>query len=110
MTEQTLETLKNKLEIYERLLKSFAPSVSLDALTPSSNISQTPTEGSLTPVLSSGSKSTEGSLTPAPSKIIFKPNKRYIKVEELLKITELKKNEYNNLLVSKEEHIFKSIC
>jgi hypothetical protein len=89
--EDTVEILTEKLKIYQKLMESFAPSipVPLNILTP---------QGSSTP-------STQGSSTPAPipfapAKIIYKPTKRYIKVEEILSLTALKKNEYNNLLVS----------
>ena len=97
MAEETLESLSEKLKIYQKLFESLVPSVPLNTLTPSS-------QGSLTP-------STRSSLTPAtplvhststtPSKISYKPDKRYIKVEEILRLTNLKKNEYNNLLVNK---------
>ena len=42
----------------------------------------------------------------ASATFIFKPNKRYIKVDEILKLTGLKKNEYSNLLVRRKS-IFK---
>ncbi|CAB5211749.1 unnamed protein product [Rhizophagus irregularis] len=89
--EDTVEILTEKLKIYQKLMESFAPSipVPLNILT---------SQGSSTP-------STQGSSTPASipfptavAKIIYKLTKRYIKVEEILALTDLKKNEYNNLL------------
>ena len=44
-------------------------------------------------------------LSPPPSNTsepIYKPNKRYVKVEEILNLMNLEKNAYNNLLVSKK--------
>jgi hypothetical protein len=96
MTEETtIEALQEKVKIYQKLFESLAPSVPLNALTPSSQNTLTPsTQGSLTPSLPLVQVETS-------SKTIFKPNKRYIKVEEILKLTNLKKNEYSNLLVSR---------
>ncbi len=99
MTEETIETLQQKLKIFQQLFETLAPS----PLAPSTLGSLAPsTLGSLTP-------STLGSLTPSPpldpaasATPIFKPNKRYIKVEEILELTGLKKNEYNNLLVRRK--------
>jgi hypothetical protein len=87
--ETTIEALQEKVKIYQKLFESLAPSVPSNMLTPLSRDTLTP--------------STQGSLTPSPSlvssNVIFRPNKRYIKTEEILKLTGLKKNEYNNLLV-----------
>ena len=102
MVEDTLETLSEKLKIYQKFFESLVPSVPSNTLT--SSLAPL-TEGSLTSApTSSLTPLTERSLTPAPtpSKIIYKPNKRYIKVEEILELTNLKKNEYNNLLVSRK--------
>lgn len=95
MSDETIETLQQKLKIYQQLFETLAPSAPLNILTPSqsTNTSTPSTLGSLTP---------SPSLAPAASATsIFKPNMRYIKVEEILKLTGLKKNEYNNLLVRK---------
>src|SRR6266480_3010762 len=76
MADETIETLQQKLKIYQQLFETLAPSAPLNILPP---------------------------LDPAASAtLIFKPNKRYIKVEEILQLTELKKNEYNNLLVRRK--------
>src|ERR1700722_6495051 len=96
--ETTIEALQEKVKIYQKLFESLAPSVPLNMLAPSvpSNMLTPLLRDTLTP-------STQGSLTPSPSlvssKAIFRPNKRYIKTEEILKLTGLKKNKYNNLLV-----------
>jgi hypothetical protein len=98
MTE-TLETLQQKLKIYQQLFETLAPSAPLNILTPSQSTN-------------TSTPSTLGSLTPSPpldtaALRIFKPNKRYIKVDEILKLTGLKKDEYNNLLVKRRKPIFK---
>jgi hypothetical protein len=96
MANETMETLQQKLKIYQQLFETLAPSAPLNILTPSQNTNtSTPsTLGSLTP---------SPPLDPAvPTTPIFKPNKRYVKVEEILKLTGLKKNEYNNLLVRRK--------
>lgn len=97
MADETIETLRQKITIYQQLFETLAPSAPLNILTPQDTNTSTP--------------STLGSLTPAPplntEAAIFKPNKRYIKVEEILKLTGLKKNEYNNLLVKRKKLIFK---
>jgi hypothetical protein len=91
---ETIEVLKQKINIYQQLLKSLAPSAPLN-ITPQDTNTSTPT--------------TLGSLTPSPPPLdtaapIYKPNQRYIKVEEILKLTGLKKNEYNNLLVKEKKN------
>ena len=101
MADETIETLQQKLRIYQQLFEQLAPSA-LNILTPQSTNTSTP--------------STLDSLIPsptfdpaAPAAPIFKPNKRYIKVEEILTLTGLKKNEYNNLLVRRKlifKHFF----
>ncbi|CAB4381932.1 unnamed protein product [Rhizophagus irregularis] len=99
MVEDTLETLSEKLKIYQKFFESLVPSA-VPSNTLTSYLAPL-TEGSLTSApTSSLTPLMERSLTPAPtpSKIIYKPNKRYIKVEEILELTNLKKNEYNNLL------------
>ena len=96
--ETTIEALQEKVKIYQKLFESLASSVPLNMLAPSvpSNMLTPLSRDTLTP-------STQGSLTPSPSLVssnaIFRPNKRYIKTEKILKLTGLKKNEYNNLLV-----------
>jgi hypothetical protein len=69
-------------------------------LTPLNTLAPSSQDTSLTP-------STEGSKTPVPplasSSLVCKPNKRYIKVEEILRLTSLKKNKYNNLCVSRKK-------
>ena len=96
MANETIETLQQKLKIYQQLFETLASSAPLNILTPSQNTN-------------TSTPSTFGSLTPslpldlvALATPIFKPNKRYIKVEEILKLTGLKKNEYNNLLVRRK--------
>ena len=96
MADKTIETLQQKLKIYQQLFETLVPSAPLNILTPSQNTN------TLTP-------STFGSLTPLPpldpaasATLIFKPNKRYIKVKEILQLMGLKKNEYNNLLVRRK--------
>lgn len=92
MADETIETLQQKLKIYQQLFETLAPSAPLNILTPQSTNTSTP--------------STLSSLTPSPpldpAAPIFKPNKRYVKVEEILNLTGLKKNEYNNLLVRRK--------
>jgi hypothetical protein len=94
-TIETIETLQQKLKIYQQLFETLAPSAPLNILTPSqSTNTSTPTLDSATPATPA---------TPAaPATPIFKPNKRYIKVEEILRLTGLRKNEYNNLLVRRK--------
>jgi len=92
MADETIETLQQKLSIYQQLFEKLAPSAPLNILTPQSTNTSTP-----------------DSLTPSPAPPIYKPNKRYIKVEEILTLTRLKKNEYNNLLVGRKlmfKHFF----
>ena len=95
MADETIETLQQKLRIYQQLFEKLAPSAPLNILTPQNTNTSTPlTLDSLTPSPPSDSA--------APTAPIFKPNKRYIKVEEILTLTGLKKNEYNNLLVRRK--------
>jgi hypothetical protein len=98
MADETIETLQQKLRIYQQLFEKLAPSAPLNILTPQNTNTSTPlTLDSLTPSPPSDSA--------APTAPIFKPNKRYIKVEEILTLTGLKKNEYNNLLVRRKINI-----
>jgi hypothetical protein len=98
MADETIETLQQKLRIYQQLFEKLAPSAPLNILTPQNTNTSTPlTLDSLTP-----SPPSDSAAPAAPTAPIFKPNKRYIKVEEILTLTGLKKNEYNNLLVRRK--------
>jgi len=118
--EDTIEMLTKKLEIYQKLVETLAPSNILTLTQGSSTpapISSVPTalstQVSSTPALISSvptALSTQGSSTPAlissvptaPTKVVYKPSERYTKIKEILALMNLKKNEYNNLLVSKK--------
>jgi hypothetical protein len=136
--EDTIEMLTKKLEIYQKLVETLAPSniltLTQGSSTPapissvptalSTQVSSTPapissvptalsTQVSSTPALISSvptALSTQGSSTPAlissvptaPTKVVYKPSERYTKIKEILALMNLKKNEYNNLLVSKK--------
>ena len=118
--EDTIEMLTKKLEIYQKLVETLAPSNILTLTQGSSTpapIFSVPTalstQVSSTPALISSvptALSTQGSSTPAlissvptaPTKVVYKPSERYTKIKEILALMNLKKNEYNNLLVSKK--------
>src|SRR6266498_4917281 len=102
MTKEIIQNLQEKIQIYQKLFEFLTLTPLLNSLTSTSS-----TLTSLTPILTTLPTITPTPLTITPtpastfsSKIIVKPNKRYIKVEEILKLTNLTKNEYNNFLVS----------
>lgn len=85
--DETIETLQEKLNIYKQFFEKLAPT----------NTSSPPL-GSLTPSPTPLAPAVPAAPA-APAAPIFKPNKRYVKFKEILDLTGLKKNEYNNLLV-----------
>ncbi len=99
MMEETNENLQKKLQIYQQLFDSLNISSFLNSLTPalSSFLSST------LPTLTPPTPSTTLPTLPTFSKL----NKRYIKTNEILSLTNLKKNDYNNLLVSKNKYYIK---
>lgn len=100
MTEETNESLQRKIQIYQQLFDSLNISSFSNSLTPASSSSSTsPTLLTLT--------SPTPSTTPPTLPTFSKPNKSYIKTNEILSLTNLKKNDYNNLLVSKNKYYIK---
>ena len=92
--EETNESLRQKLQIYQQLFDSLNISSFSNSLTLASSSSSTsPTLPTLTPPTPS--------TTPLTFPTFSKPNKRYIKTSEILSLINLTKNNYNNLLVSK---------
>jgi hypothetical protein len=91
--DETIETLQEKLNIYKQFFEKLAPT----------NTSSPPL-GSLTPSPTSLAPAVPAvpAAPAAPAAPIFKPNKRYVKFKEILDLTGLKKNEYNNLLVRRK--------
>ena len=99
MMEETNENLRKKLQIYQQLFDSLNILSFSNSLTPASSSSLSSTLSTLTPPTPS---------TTPPTLLTFsKPNKRYIKTNEILSLTNLKKNDYNNLLVSKNKYYIK---
>jgi len=88
--DETIEALQEKLNIYKQFFEKLAPT----------NTSSPPL-GSLTPSPTPLAPAAPTAPT-APAAPIFKPNKRYVKFKEILDLTGLKKNEYNNLLVRRK--------
>src|SRR6266540_4331560 len=99
MMEETNENLRKKLQIYQQLFDSLNISSFSNSLTPASSSSLSSTLPTLTPPTPS--------TTPSTLPTFSKPNKRYIKTNEILSLTNLKKNDYNNLLVSKNKYYIK---
>ncbi len=99
MMEETNENLRKKLQIYQQLFDSLNISSFSNSLTPASSSSLSSTLPTLTPPTPS--------TTPPTLPTFSKPNKRYIKTNEILSLTNLKKNDYNNLLVSKNKYYIK---
>src|SRR6266498_1910184 len=99
MMEETNENLQKKLQIYQQLFDFLNILSFSNSLTSASSSSLSLTLPTLT--LSTPS-------TTLPTLPIFsKSNKRYIKTNEILSLTNLKKNDYNNLLVSKNKYYIK---
>lgn len=102
-----IDMLSKKLEVYQKFVETLAPSLNL--MQGSSTASSVPTQGSST----ASSLPTQGSSTPtptvAPTQLVYKPSERYTKVEKILALMNLKKNEYNNLLVNNKKKRLKFI-
>ena len=79
------------------LSRAPSPAPSISAPAPSLAPSISAPASSLAPSLAS---------SPASSLLVAKPKGNYIKVNDILNITNMKKNEYNNLLVRKYTCIF----
>src|SRR5271169_6309574 len=105
---EIINNLQAQIKLYQQMfeqLNSFsapssAPS-SVPSSAPSLALSSVP---STAPLMLSSSVLTSSSefLAPTNSRLIVKPNKMYVPVKDILILFKLKKNEYNNILVSEK--------
>jgi len=126
-SEDTIKILQNQIKLYQQMLETlpFPPSsppltsvsspssttVSTSVSSPTSTSVSTPISApifspSSTSLSSSPSLLSSASLSSSTpsilSTLIIRPNKPYITVKETLALMNIKKNEYNNLLVRKK--------
>src|SRR5271154_2846083 len=97
---EIINNLQAQIKLYQQMfeqLNSFSAPSSAPSLAPSS-------VPSTAPLMLSSSALTSSSEFSAPTnpRLIVKPNKAYVPVKDILTLFKLKKNEYNNILVSEK--------
>src|SRR5271169_3873651 len=109
---EIINNLQAQIKLYQQMfeqLNSFSAPSSASSSAPSSAPSLAPSSApfsvpSTAPLMLSSSALTSSSESSIPTnlRLIVKPNKAYVPVKDILTLFKLKKNEYNNILVSEK--------